>query len=246
MANKRTETTNDYSKFSFLMENRQTARNHINRLKKAITKNPEILEVQPILVNEKLEIIDGQHRFVAASELGIPVHYTIVPGLDISTARDMNVMQRRWHMDDYAYSYAKAGNVNYKAFNKYRRENPGIPSSILLLVLAGKINSKTGSLSADFRSGEFVINREQEDVEWILEKLSEIKTITMGEIPFSRGFVTAFMVAIENEDFEYEGFISNLRSKPDMFHRVSVVRDGLRMIEDIYNYRKSTNLIRLY
>ena len=87
-----TKETTDYKRFKFLINNRQTARNHINRLKDAITKNPDILSVQPILVNEKMEIIDGQHRFTAASELGLPIHYTVVKGLDISTARDMNVL----------------------------------------------------------------------------------------------------------------------------------------------------------
>lgn len=245
MADKKTAVTSDYKQFKFLVNNRQTARTHINRLKDAITRNPEILEVQPILCNEKLEIIDGQHRFVAASELGLPIHYTVVQGLDISTARDMNVLQRRWHMDDYAYSFAKAGNVNYKAYNQYRREHPGMSGSLLIVVMTG--NKKRGqSMSNDFRVGNFVIERDQEDIEWTLKELEDIKRITMNEIPLNRPFVQALLIALENEDFEYEVFKKNLKEKPELFHRVSIVRDGLRMIEDIYNRNKSVNLIRLY
>lgn len=239
------KTSTDYKQFSFLVNNRQTARTHINRLKDAIQRNPEILEVQPILCNEKLEIIDGQHRFVAASELGLPIHYTVVKGLDISTARDMNVLQRRWHMDDYAYSFAKAGNVNYKAYNQYRREHPGISGSILILVMTG--SKKRGqSQSNDFRTGKFVIERDQEQIEWILKELEEIKQVTMNEIPMSRPFVAALLMALDNEDFDYEEFKRNLKKAPELYHRVSVVRDGLRMVEDIYNRQKSVNLIRLY
>lgn len=240
--------TTDYGMFKFLMENRQTARNHVNRLKDAIQRTPEILEVQPILVNENMEIIDGQHRFIAASELGLEVHYTVVKGIGIETARDMNVLQRRWSMDDYAYSYAKAGNVNYKAYNQYRREHPSITGSILLAVMTntGNRKSRGQSLSQEFRSGKFIIERDQADIEWIIEKLEEIRTITMHEIPLNRPFVQAFLMALDNEDFNYDDFIYNLKKNPETFHRVSVVRDGLRLVEDIFNKGKSVNQIRLY
>lgn len=247
MAEKMNQVTSDYKQFKFLVNNRQTARTHINRLKDAINRNPEILEVQPILCNENMEIIDGQHRFIAASELGLPIHYTVIKGLDINTARDMNVLQRRWHMDDYAYSFAKQGNVNYKAYNQYRREHPGISGSILLSVMTGGDKKRDNvSVSVNFRTGKFVVERDQADIEWTLNELESIREITMNEIPLSRSFVTALMVALENEDFEYDTFKANLKAKPEMFHRVSVIRDGLRMIEDIYNRGKSVNLIRLY
>jgi len=234
--------TTDYKQFVMLIENRQPARTHVNKLKDAIQKNPEIMEVQPILVNEKMEIIDGQHRFIAASELGLPIHYSVVDGIGIETARDMNVMQRRWGADDYAYSYAKAGNVNYKAFNEYRREHPGLNLTSVMVVMGGETNN----MSSDFRLGKFVIQREQEDIEWILSALEEIKEMTNGEIPLSKAFVSAFTQVLDNPDFEYDEFKANLRKKPELFHRTTVVRDAFRMIEDIYNFKKSVNLIRLY
>lgn len=241
------QSTTDYKQFTFLINNRQTARTHINRLKDAITRNPSILEAQPILCNEKMEIIDGQHRFIAASELGLPIHYTVVKGLDISTARDMNVLQRRWHMDDYAYSYAKQGNVNYKAYNEYRREHPGIAGSIMLVIMAGNEKKRDNvSQSTQFRMGTFVVEQDREQIEWMLNELEEIKQIAMHEIPINRPFVAALVTALRNEDFEYEVFKKNLKAKPEQFHRVSIVRDGLRMIEDIHNFGKSVNLIRLY
>lgn len=240
---KQNYATTDYKQFKFLIENRQTARNHINKLKDAIQRNPEILEVQPILVNEDMEIIDGQHRFTAASELGLPIHYTVVKGLDINTAREMNVMQRRWGIDDYAYSYAKAGNVHYKAYNEYRREYPGLSATIIQVVLAG---GESQNMSGDFRNGKFIIKREEDDANWVFEKLLKIRELTGYEIPLSKAFVSAFLQAINKDDFNTDEFLSNLQKKPDMFHRTSTVRDALRLIEDIFNFKKSVNLIRLY
>lgn len=237
-----TRSTTDYSQFSFLVDNRQTATAHINKLKNAIRNNPEILEVQPILVNEKMQIIDGQHRFQAASELGLPIHYNMVKGLDIHTAREMNVLQRKWGIDDYATSYSKAGNENYLRFNEARHKHPSLSASTIMLVLGGDNGSKE---THDFRSGKFVVTRNEEDADWMLVQLEMIREITNG-MPLSKSFVSAFVQAIDNEDFSYEIFLNNLKKKPEMFHRTGTVRDSLRMVEDIHNHNKSVNLIRLY
>lgn len=238
-----TRSTKDYTMFSFLVDNRQTARNHINKLKSAIRQNPEILDVQPILVNEKMEIIDGQHRFMAASELNLPITYTMVKGLDINTARDMNVLQKQWTVDDYAMSYAKAGNENYAIFNQYRNEYPHLGTYLLIAILSGSDN---GSVTGTFRNGKFVVERDLEDVEWILNALYEVRDATGHDIPISKAFGIAFVQAINNDDFNYTDFINNLRNKPEMFHRTPLIKDALRMIEDIHNYKKSTKQIRLY
>lgn len=243
MDNSTVKTTTNYRQFKFLIDNRDTARQHINRLKDAIQKNPKILEVQPILVNDKMEIIDGQHRFTAASELGLPIAYSQVSGLDIATARDMNTLQRRWGMVDYARSYAKGGNIHYKAFLKYMSEYPALSPSTLLLAMqkSGKRTSTTG----DFRHGEFIIERDQEEVEEVLDIFQKVRQTI--NTPFSRALAAALMVCYDMEEFDWERFISKLQSKPEAIQRSTVIRDYLRMIEDVYNINYTdANRTRLY
>ena len=236
-------TSSNYKQFKLLVDNRDTVRKHINKLKDAIQQNPEILEVQPILVNEKMEIIDGQHRFVAAMELNLPIHYTQVRGLDIVTARNMNILQKGWTFEDYAMSYAKAGNVHYKAFNKFHREYPSVAFSTVALIMSGQ-NHK--NVTSDFRSGKFVMLAEADDVQWKLDELVRIRNL-VGGVPISRAFVSALMKVLDMEDFNYERFITNLEKKPEMFERTPLVRDALRMIEDIYNYNfGEASRVRLY
>ena len=50
-------------------------RQHIEKLKKSI-KNKGL--INPIMVNQKLEIIDGRHRLKACEELGVAVKYTFL------------------------------------------------------------------------------------------------------------------------------------------------------------------------
>ena len=238
------ESTLNYKQFKLLKNNRKLDRKHVNRLVDAIKENPEILKVQPILVNEKFEVIDGQHRFTAAKELGLPIHYTVVEHLDIDTARKMNTVQKNWNWADFAHSYAQAGNVNYKAYLKFKEEHPSIASTVVVYVMAG---AHTGELASDFKKGDFVMSRESEDVEYILNKLEEIREITGNAIPISRALVAAICLSLDkHEDFDMETIIANLKRKPELLQRTTIVKEAFRVLEDIHNYNKGTNQIRLY
>ena len=240
------QTSTNYSDFKTLEENRAISQSHVNRLKMAIEDSPKILAVQPILVNEHMEIIDGQHRFQACKELNLPVHYTVVNGLSVKDARKMNVIQRGWGGRDYVESYAKAGNVYYKALLQFLKEHPSLNLSIvrgICLTSEGR-NSRR---SYDFRNGDFTIERSIEEVDWFLDKLDTVHEVNSGEIPIGNAFVTGLVTAVDkHDDFNMEEFIDNLKKNPQLFHRTSTTRDALRMIEDIYNFRKSINKIRLY
>lgn len=238
--------TKDYDRFKLLEENRVIMKSHVNRLKMAISDNPNIMKAQPILVNEKMEVIDGQHRLQACRELELPVWFDTVEHLTVREARSINVVHRTWSAIDYAESYAKAGNVYYKALVAYKNDNPSISLSIIRFICQGLGNERNNSVY-EFRIGDFTINRDSEDIEWFLTKINTIHDINNGDVPVQSAFVRAFVDACDNhDDFEPETFIRNLKANPTMFKRTSTVRDASRMIEDIHNYGKSVNKIRLY
>lgn len=240
--------TSDYSKFKTLKQNRAVNAAHVARLVASIEKNPHILDAQPILVNENMEIIDGQHRFEACKHLGIPVPYVQVAGLDVADAREMNAIQKNWTAMDYAWSHASTGNVHYKALLKYRSEHPRLSLSVVRAICSSGQGSLGGdeSVSQSFRNGNFTVNRDVEEVEWILSQIDVISEIVNYEMPMSTGLVTAVCKAIDTiDEFDMEQLLKNLRKNPQMMHRTSTVRDGLRMIEEIFNHGKH-NRIRFY
>lgn len=236
-------TTTDYKQFSFLIDNRDTSRKHINKLRDAIRKNPEILEVQPILVNENMEIIDGQHRFTAASELGLPITYTQVHGLNMETARNMNVLQRKWTMEDYSRSYAKAGNPNYKEFLKYWSEYPLIKISVLIRLLAG--GPSRYNTSATFKNGTWVIEQNEDKLAYLLDNCNTMAE-TMG-VPFSSSYAAALREVIESEtiDFDAERFLRKLKERPELLGRANTRKDALINMERVYNFQSKVPA-RLY
>ena len=66
------QTTSNYSLFTSLEGNRNVNKLHVKRLKESMQKK-YLFTV--IIVNEKYQIIDGQHRFTACK--GIRVAYKI-------------------------------------------------------------------------------------------------------------------------------------------------------------------------
>ena len=75
MDNAKQQSTN-YDEFRTLNANRNVSENHVKQIKAAIETVGNLTEVVPIIVNENKEIIDGQHRFEACKELGLPIFYT--------------------------------------------------------------------------------------------------------------------------------------------------------------------------
>lgn len=146
-------TTTDYGQFKYIESNRPVSKEHVQRLVTSFEKNPSLIATRPILVNENLEIIDGQHRLQACMFLRIPVHYIVAEGTDIAAAQTMNAIQRNWNIMDYARSYALAGNEHYRTFLNYIDEYP-IPATTLMYYLLGK---QAKFANREFRMGKFKV-----------------------------------------------------------------------------------------
>lgn len=95
-------STKNYKQFKFIDGNRDV--NHAAKIKKSIEAVGFLM--CPILVNEKMEIIDGQGRFTACKDMELPVYYVTQPGLGIEEVRQMNAVSTNWKLAEYIESYA--------------------------------------------------------------------------------------------------------------------------------------------
>ena len=104
-------TTEYYTRFEFNELNRGVDAAHVRKLKKNIK---DIGLVQPITVDSDGHIIDGQHRFHACRELGIPVRYIIQDSMNMEDVVALNNMSKPWSTLDKVQSFAAQGNELYK------------------------------------------------------------------------------------------------------------------------------------
>ena len=73
-------STTDYSQFKYIKGNRELVEAHVKKLSDQISKKDFQI---PIIVNEKMEVCEGQHRLEAYKSLGMPITYMIKEGLVI-------------------------------------------------------------------------------------------------------------------------------------------------------------------
>jgi len=124
--------TENYNKFNFINVNRKISREHVNHLKKSILTN-NMLHAKPIVVDQQLNIIDGQHRFIAAKELGVKIYYAIVNGYEEDII-SLNANQRSWQTIDYVQYYAKKGINSYiNALDLINRYGAGVSNTIEII-----------------------------------------------------------------------------------------------------------------
>lgn len=135
-------TTDEYDKFKILNSNRRASDKHIQQMMQSI-EGAKIIG-NPVLVNEKFEIIDGQHRFYARKELGLPIIYISEDGLDIETVKKLNENSKNWSLFDFIDSKGKEGNEDYQRMVKFS-ENEKRAMSLVILMFSQYCTQTPGS-----------------------------------------------------------------------------------------------------
>ena len=170
-------TTTDYSIFKRLTGNRDIPESRISKIVDSIQKIGWIHN--PIVVNEEMEVIDGQGRLTALQRLKMPVEYIIAPGAGTRECIYMNMNMVNWKLPDFIKSYAEQGNENYQRLltlmDKYVGGNLDIISTAVYRVSKSKHRDiKEGILQLTEDQYRAAIPR-LEFIKPILEKIDEKK-----------------------------------------------------------------------
>lgn len=221
-------TTTDYFLFKPIGGNRNKNLFHINRLKKSMAEN-YLFTV--IIVNEKLEIIDGQHRFDVIQELGLPLHYIICKGYGLNEVHILNANSKNWTMDDYLEGYC---NLDYKDYILYRdfKEKYNIGHNECQLLLSENFHMKCRE---NFIKGEFKVTA-------LLKATKIMEQILLLQPYYSgvrrRTFIYTMNSLLNTPNFEFTEFIQKLKLQPTAMVDCVNVAQYKSLIEEIYNYRR--------
>lgn len=221
----------DLTKFKTLAGNRSLNERHVADLANSIVENG-YRSHEPITVNKHMEVVDGQHRLEAAKLVGSSVTYVVADdaGNGVSDAVAMNVSRRNWTKPDYAASYAKSGNENYKNLLSLIKRHPKVYMSAILV--AASPDPSRAITARDFRAGLLELDDNYELTDVKLDMLDEYLTIR----PELANSATqhAFFYAMYVPGFDHERMLKKLnevgKSEP---HNKLV--DSIRQLEAIYN-----------
>ena len=225
--------TKDYSIFKRLVGNRDIPESRISKIVESIQTIGWVHN--PIIVNENMEVIDGQGRLTALQRLKMPVEYIIAEGAGNKECIYMNMNMVNWALPDFIKSYAEQGNENYQRLlsliENYANGNLNIISTAVYRVSKAK--------TREIKSG--ILQLTQEQYRAHIPRIEYIKPI-LEEIDYKKlpGSVVTLMQTliyyydypeVDKERLKYsvEKYIYN--ATPWVLNT-----DCEREVENCYNY----------
>jgi len=165
--------TDNYSKFKSMLGNRNVAEKRVKYIMTSIDAVGYVSN--PIIVNEKMEVVDGQGRLEALKRLGKPVEYRVIPGVTVNECRMLNMENTSWDVSDHIKSHADLGEHEYQ--NLYRLKKAyGFSYSVMMSILYGKQHSREQTKKLRYNglqlSGDEIVKLDE-----ILKYLSRYKEI---------------------------------------------------------------------
>ena len=216
--------TTDYEGFKRVIGNRRVMEERVTKILASIDKIGYI--PIPLIVNEKMEVIDGQGRLEACKRRGLPVNFIIKPGLRIQDCITMNINVTPWNLTDFILCYAEMGNESYK----------------LMVKLLQEISSIYGSKNMSINALEFL----KYAFDIIVELSNKKVRLQSNNVS---NLLTAIMFCYRWEQVDNDRLRNKLLESAHLMQKWTNVETCLQEIQHIYNYnsRKPTvYLKRLY
>ena len=215
--------TKNYSKFVFSKENREIKTKTVLAIKDSMTKFG-FIPGRPVLITKEWLIVDGQHRFLAARDLGIEVEFEILEGDHIDKMILLNSTQSNWTLEDYINSYANQNIDCYRKLLKFK-EKYELNLSSAITILFG-----AGVASAHIRKGDVL--KINPNAERIAEYIINCNTISYNKDgKFVRAVVSVYDKLTKSQ-------LLKLKSRLIIVPKLSNSTDFVTAFENIINKGK--------
>jgi len=229
------EQTINYDQFKSITANREVNNGHVNKLVKAIGKK-NLLHLNPILCNEKMEVIDGQHRLEAARILKLPIWYNMDSNVSEDDIASINSNSKNWSQLDYINYYTIKKKPGFDKLSSFMSEYPLIKTSTILTLL---------SLDG-FRDSKALYNGHVNVGNYhIAVKVAE--TLKFFRNYFEHAYDSKFVLALDklmsHPDYNFDKLKNQVEMQPRSLVRCIDKKQYLEMLLDIYNYIASTKRI---
>lgn len=236
-------TTENYNLFQRISGNRAVNKAQVKKLYDSIGEDPSLAMATPIIVNDKMEILDGQHRLEAMRKLNLPISYFIVKNMGLEQVQAINSATKTWSPVDYAKSFSELGNENYKTYLEFKKKYH-LSHSILLVYLSGMDRHKAGNTTPAFKKGKFIvgdIKMAHQLCKWLIEVGAFYPKYTQ------RSFALAFQKVATSPRYNHERMMEKLAANNKFLKDTAYIEEYIRQLEKTYNYHMGVeNRVRLF
>ena len=231
--------TKDYDQFSFIDGNRDINKENLTRIKQSMAE--KYIPV-PIIVNDEYEIIDGQHRFLAAKSLNLAIYFIIIPNLKLEDVQRLNTNSANWAYKQYLQSYCKLGYRDYLLFRDFQKDTGHSYNSSTALLTNSL--ARNGQHKRDFDKGLFKVI----DLDGAYRKAKKLSEIGEFFEDYKQGnFVYCMLKLFKDKKYNHQIFLRKLRLQPTGLKKEATMKKYLEAVEKIYNYRTAdANKVRFF
>lgn len=231
--------TKKYHLFKFHPLNRPINQKHVVELINSIDLI-DLTMCRPVIINEKDEIIDGQHSFIACKTDGIDVSAIRVNlnGQSKMAMRKLNESNKKWGLRDYVTFYVNDGNKEYLQILNCERDYPGITISNASSIVSNTSSGHCGVTTGTFKVGKVPYKK-------ICDILMDFKGLlykSWNHVFFVRSIIFIVMSGKYDHSKEFNRFIKNRYA----LLGCADVQQYLLMFEEILNRGRRGDKIRFF
>lgn len=225
--------TKDYEMFNIIEGNRPINASHIRKLKISMRKK---YLISPLIVNEKFQVIDGQHRLFAIKELNLPVYFIKVFGYTKDDIIIYNVNQKNWGMHDYFNHHISRGREEYLTLKRFMQDFDFILPTALSIVFRISEVGATTLESYQFKQGTWKFNTYLESMRFA--KFYQ-KIRNKYEFAKTRNFIKALRIVYSHKNFDSERFLTNIEKYGYLIELRGKTSDYVTLFEELYNFHRA-------
>lgn len=232
------QKTREYEKFKFRADNREGInQSHVARLKESISAR-NLLEWRPIIVNAQMEVLDGQHRLLAAKALGLDVYYQVEKELKPEDIIALNVT-KSWGIADYLNYYVKNGHPEYILLRDFMKKHR-LQLNVALRLTMGA----TDKALHEYKQGRYKFKNEYEEaMEHCWETIHYIQRMN-GTSTYTNTtkFWLALIKLVMHHNFDPVKWKQNLERMVDKFGPRINTKSFANLFSEVHNWRNNTKV----
>ena len=186
----------------------------------------------PIVVNENMEVVDGQGRLEALRGLGLPVYYIIVPHLYLDACVQMNITSTSWALMDYISSYAEIGNENYQRLLRLI-DGHKVPVSTVCCAATGVMATMNNTV----KRGGLILSEEMfADVDAMLSYVDMFVPIcAQNGIKATTSIYSALCFCYQCPSVDNKRMLDAFGKYLHKIHSTTDIVEICKMLSDVYN-----------
>jgi disulfide oxidoreductase YuzD len=207
----------DYHRFNFVDSNREVDEVKVAKLIKSIREDGYLKSI--VIVNEKLDVIDGQHRVRALIELDkqgvrLPLYFMMCPGYGNKEMIMYNKNNHNWTKQNYLEHHVKTGLKSYIALDQFMKDYPEYSLGAALTIFTNMVDNSNGRE----RTGILINSKLKKEVS------SRGSLFENGELEMPENILNVYDMADKirsfkkfNKDYHYSSFVNAII----MLHKIN-------------------------